>query len=116
MKKLLLLAIFISSGAWADCELKNKNPADVSECYEKTSFTQVQKKFNELLNISKQQLSFNKTIISELNTSQKAWLNYRDSYCTTYSNYHTELNNNSNCIVDLNRQRVKQLQSDIDAN
>ena len=116
MKKLLLLSLLISGGAWADCELQNKNPTDIAECYEKTSYAQVQKKFNELVNISKQQISFNKTIISELNTSHRAWLNYRDSYCTTYSNYHTELNNHSNCIVDLNKQRVKQLQSDIDEN
>lgn len=119
MKKLLLLiaASFISSVIFAqECELKYKAPALVADCYEKESLKKVQDKFNHLVLISKDQVAYNPSILAELNVSQKDWLKYRDSYCRTYSNYHSEMNNHSNCIVDMNNKRAEQLQIDIDSN
>ncbi|MEB3790432.1 lysozyme inhibitor LprI family protein [Acinetobacter sp. IK40] len=114
---LILATSFFSSFIYAqNCELKYKNPAMVADCYEKESLKKVQDKFNQLSLISKEQISYNPTVLTELNTSQKDWLKYRDSYCRTYSNYHSEMNNHSNCIVDLNNKRAEQLQSDIDSN
>lgn len=116
MKKLLLLTLLISGGAWADCEINNKNPSNVADCYEKQSYAQVLSNLSKLKESSKEQLSYNKNIIVELNKSQSAWLAYRDSYCDTYSNYHSEKNNHSNCIVTLNNQRADQLKNDIESN
>lgn len=119
MKKILLLTAMViySSALYAqDCELKFKSSPLVAECYEKESLKKVQDKFNQLTLISKEQVSYNPTILTELNASQKDWLKYRDSYCRTYSNYHSEMNNHSNCIVDMNNKRAEQLQVDIDSN
>lgn len=118
MKKLLLLAIAstLSIGAWADCETKNKNPSDLAACLEKQSYNEVIKNLNRLKELSKEQLSYNPNIIKELYKAQTAWIAYRDSYCDTYSNYHNEMNNHSNCIVSLNNARANQLNEDIEAN
>src|SRR5690606_38429661 len=118
MKKLLLLAIAstFSAGAWADCEAANKKPSSLVACYEEQSYSTVLSHLNTLRKLSKEQLSYNPNIIKELDKSQSAWLAYRDSYCDTYSNYHTEAYNHSNCIINLNNQRAEQLQQDIDAN
>lgn len=118
MKKLLLLAIasIFSVGAWADCELNNKNPSGVATCFEKQSYSKVIVSLNKLRELSKEQLSYNPNIIKELNKSQAAWVVYRDSYCDTYSNYHNEMSNHSNCIVSLNNERADQLNRDIEAN
>jgi uncharacterized protein YecT (DUF1311 family) len=119
MKKILLLSFLAicSSGLYAqDCELRFKSPALVADCFEKESFKKVQTKLNQLILLSKEQVEYNPSVLSELNSSQKDWLKYRDSYCRTYSNYHTEINNHANCIVDLNNKRAEQLQIDIDAN
>jgi uncharacterized protein YecT (DUF1311 family) len=90
---LILATSFFSSFIYAqNCELKYKNPAMVADCYEKESLKKVQDKFNQLSLISKEQISYNPTVLTELNTSQKDWLKYRDSYCRTYSNYHSEMN------------------------
>lgn len=97
------------------CEQKYNSPSDIADCQEKVSFAKVQDNFQKLMNSSKDQLSYNKNVLVELNKSQKAWLSYRDSYCDTYSNYHNEMNNHSNCIVNLNNQRAKQLQEDLNA-
>ncbi|WP_288406618.1 lysozyme inhibitor LprI family protein [uncultured Acinetobacter sp.] len=119
MKK-LLLTFFLSSislGVLAkDCEQANKSPTDIATCYEKSSFNKVSTNLAKLKEISKTQLSYNKNVLVELNNSQTAWLKYRDSYCDSYSNYHDELNNHSNCIVNMNNQRAEQLQQDINAN
>lgn len=119
MKKILLitvLALSCSSLYAQDCELKFKSPALVADCFEKESLKKVQDRFNKLALISKEQVTYNPTILTELNTSQKDWIKYRDSYCRTYSNYHSEMNNHSNCIIDMNNKRSEQLQIDIDAN
>jgi uncharacterized protein YecT (DUF1311 family) len=117
MKKLLLLStLLLSAGAWANCEIKQSNPSSIATCYEKQSFAKVTFNLNKLKELSKDQLSYNPTIIKELESSQKAWLAYRDSYCTTYSNYHSEINNHANCIISLNNQRSDQLKNDINAN
>lgn len=118
MKKLPLLAITLvfSVGALADCELSNTDESSIASCYEKQTYGQVLKKLNTLKELSKDQISFNPNIIKELNKSQIAWITYRDSYCDTYSNYHGEKNNHSNCINSLNTERAKQIQLDIDAN
>lgn len=118
MKKLLLLtaSLVFSAGAWADCEATNKKPSSLVACYEEQSYSTVLSHLNTLRKLSKEQLSYNPNIIKELDKSQSAWLAYRDSYCDTYSNYHTEAYNHSNCIINLNNQRAEQLQQDIDAN
>ncbi|MFC2997669.1 lysozyme inhibitor LprI family protein [Acinetobacter sichuanensis] len=119
MSKLLLLIVIsaFSGGVWAtECELIQKTPSGVAECYEKQSLANVLLKLNKLKSISKDQISYNPHVIQELEYSQKTWLAYRDSYCTAYSNYHNEMNNHSNCIISLNNQRAEQLQNDIDAN
>lgn len=117
MKKLLLtiaLSILSLSAHSQECELKYKAPTDIATCYEKESFARVQSNYQKLFNASKEQLSYNKDILINLNKSQKAWLFYRDSYCDTYTNYHGEANNHANCIIHLNDERSKQLKSDID--
>lgn len=118
MKKLLLLAIAstFSAGVWANCQTNNKSSVDVATCYEKQSYTKVIANLNKLKELSEEQLPYNPNIIKELNKSQTAWIAYRDSYCDTYSNYHNEMNNHSNCIVSLNRERADQLNKDIEAN
>ncbi|MDX7880449.1 lysozyme inhibitor LprI family protein [Acinetobacter nosocomialis] len=119
MKKTLLIAFLAlcNTGLYAqDCEIKFKSPALVADCYEKESLKKVQAKLNQLALLSKEQVEYNPNVLSELNTSQKDWLKYRDSYCRTYSNYHSEINNHANCIIDLNNKRAEQLQADIDAN
>ena len=118
MKKILLLAIVsvFSAGVWADCETNNKNSSNVADCYERQSYAQILSNLSKLKELSKEQLSYNKNIIVELNKSQSAWLVYRDSYCDTYSNYHSEKNNHSNCMITLNNQRADQLKSDIESN
>lgn len=115
MKKLLVLTFLISTGAWADCE-SSSSAAKTVACYEKQSYSQVVHKLEELRSASKEQLSYNPNVIKELDKSQATWLAYRDSYCDTYSNYHAEANNHSNCIIGMNNQRAEQLQQDIDAN
>ena len=118
MKKLLLLAIIstFSVGSWADCETNNKNQSDLAACFEKQSYNNVIVNLNKLKELSKEQLSYNPSIIKELNKAQSTWIAYRDSYCDTYSNYHNEMNNHSNCIVSLNNARANQLKEDIEAN
>ena len=118
MKKLLLLitASLLNGGAWAECELQYKTPADVAECYIKESEAQVETKFNELKKLTNNRTIYNKSATADLLESQKNWLRYRGSYCKTYSNYHGEINNQANCTITLNKQRVEQLQNDIDAN
>ncbi len=108
--------LLVSCGAWADCEDKYKKPTDVVACYENESFQMVKSKLKELTQLSQEQLSYNPNVIKELNKSHAAWIAYRDSYCDSYSNYHTEMNNHANCIISLNNDRVKQLDSDIEAN
>ena len=118
MKKLLLiLCCTLSAAVYAEteCELKYKQPSDVATCYEKESFSKVQKAYLRLNELSKQQLSYNKNVLQELSKSQKSWLGYRDSYCDTYINYHGEINNHANCIIELNNKRAEQLQKDIDS-
>lgn len=115
-KTLLLITLFISGGAWADCENNNKNPVDVVTCLEKQSYSKVISNLNKLKELSKDQLSYNPSVIKELNKAQTAWIAYRDSYCDTYSNYHNEMNNHSNCIISLNNARADQLNKDIVAN
>lgn len=102
--------------ARAECELQYKDRSDVVGCYEKESFQDVESKLSILKRLSTSQIPYNKSIISELDISQKNWLAYRDSYCTTYSNYHSEPFNYSNCIITLNKQRSEQLQQNIDTN
>lgn len=117
MKKLLLLStLLFSGGVWADCETNNTKPTSIAACYEKQSYNSVLAHLDKLKELSREQLSYNPNVIKELDKSQSAWVVYRDSYCDTYSNYHAEANNHSNCIVSMNNQRAKQLQQDIDAN
>lgn len=119
MKKILLLSFLATWGTSLyaqDCELRFKSPALVADCFEKESFKKVQTKLNQLVLLSKEQVEYNPSIINELNSSQRDWIKYRDSYCRTYSNYHSEINNHTNCIVDLNNKRAEQLQADIDVN
>lgn len=119
MNKLILILVtsFFSSFIYAqNCELKYKNPAMVADCYEKESLKKVHDKLNQLALLSKEQLAYNPTVLKDLEASQRDWLKYRDSYCRTYSNYHAELNNHANCIVDLNNKRAEQLQVDIEIN
>lgn len=116
MKKLLLLSLLFSGSVWAACETTNKTPSSIASCYEKESYAKVISHLNQLKKLSKEQISYNPNIIKELNKSQTAWIAYRDSYCDTYSNYHNEMNNHSNCIISLNNERVDQLNKDIEAN
>ncbi|WP_198080357.1 lysozyme inhibitor LprI family protein [Acinetobacter calcoaceticus] len=117
--KILLSLIFtstISMGVLANCEVYFNDPTDVAKCYEDESYAKVRSNLKKLNEISKEQLSYNPTVLKELSKSQKDWITYRNSYCDTYSNYHGERNNHSNCIVNLNNERTKQLQNDIESN
>ncbi|MCU4333796.1 lysozyme inhibitor LprI family protein [Acinetobacter pittii] len=118
MKKFisLLLASTISMGALANCEIYFNDPVEVAKCYEDESYVKVTTNLKKLFEQSKEQISYNPNVLKDLSKSQKDWLTYRNSYCTTYSNYHGEKNNHSNCIVKLNNERAKQLKDDIDAN
>lgn len=118
MKKLLIIAVLpiLSTTLYAEeCEWRFKSATDVATCYERESFAKVQSNYQKLFSVSKAQLSYNKDILVDLSNSQKAWLTYRDSYCDSYSNYHTEPNNYANCRVILNNDRANQLKKDIDA-
>lgn len=117
MKKLFLpILLCASGGAWAECELQHETQVDVAECYIKESEYRVKSNFNKLKALTTNQNGHNKIALDNLRESQKNWLKYRDSYCETYSNYHSEINNHANCIIGLNQQRAEQLQGDIDAN
>lgn len=118
MKRILLLATasLLSFGTFANCEIYFNEPTDVAKCYEDESFAKVTSNLKKLKEISKEQLTYNPNVINDLNKSQKDWLTYRNSYCDSYSNYHSERNNHSNCIVNLNNERAQQLQNDIDSN
>ncbi|MDC4917563.1 DUF1311 domain-containing protein [Acinetobacter baumannii] len=118
MNKLLSLIFTatMSTGVLANCEIYFNDPTDVAKCYEDESYAKVTSNLKKLKEISKEQLTYNPNVINDLNKSQKAWLLYRDSYCTTYSFYHGERNAHANCIVQLNNDRAKQLKKDIDAN
>ncbi|MEQ1067264.1 lysozyme inhibitor LprI family protein [Acinetobacter sp. XH1741] len=118
MKKIILFITtsLLSLGALANCEVYFNDPADIAKCYEDESFAKVTANFKKLTELSKGQISYNPNVIKELSKSQKDWLTYRNSYCDTYSNYHGEKNNHSNCIVKLNQDRAQQLQTDINAN
>lgn len=118
MKRIILLvtASLLSFGSFANCEVYFNDPTDVAKCFEDESFAKVTSNLQKLSELSKEQLSFNPTVLKELNKSQKDWISYRNSYCDTYSNYHGEKNNHSNCIVKLNNDRAKQLQNDIESN
>ncbi|EJO43548.1 PF07007 family protein [Acinetobacter baumannii IS-123] len=113
---MLATASLLSFGTFANCEIYFNEPTDVAKCYEDESFAKVTSNLKKLKEISKEQLTYNPNVINDLNKSQKAWLLYRDSYCTTYSFYHGERNAHANCIVQLNNDRAKQLKTDIDAN
>ncbi len=116
MKKLLiLLCCTFNVGAYAaeiECELKYESPSDIAGCYEKQSFSKVKKEYSQLENITKKVMPNDKSALTLLVESQKAWLKYRNSYCESYVNYHGEINNHANCIVDLNNKRAEQLKSD----
>ncbi|EPH3736701.1 lysozyme inhibitor LprI family protein [Acinetobacter baumannii] len=118
MKKIILLVTtsLLSFGSLANCEVYFNDPTDVAKCYEDESFAKVTTNLKKLTELSKEQISYNPNVIKELSKSQKDWLTYRNSYCDTYSNYHGEKNNHSNCIVRLNKERAQQLQADIDSN
>lgn len=118
MNKLLSLIFTatMSMSVLANCEIYFNDPTDVAKCYEDESYAKVSSNLKKLKEISKEQLTYNPNVINDLNKSQKAWLLYRDSYCTTYSFYHGERNAHANCIVQLNNDRAKQLKIDIDAN
>jgi len=118
MKKILsiLFACTFSMSALANCEIYFNDPVDVAKCYEDESYAKVTTNLKKLSEQSKEQISYNPNILKDLTKSQKDWLTYRDSYCNTYSNYHGEKNNHSNCIVKLNNERAQQLKANIDAN
>lgn len=118
MKRILLLvtASLLSFGTFANCEIYFNDPSDIAKCYEDESFAKVTTNLKKLTALSKEQLSYNPNVLKELNKSQKDWLTYRNSYCDSYSNYHSERNNHSNCIVNLNNERARQLQEDINTN
>lgn len=112
----LIFTATLSMGVLANCEIYFNDPTDVAKCYEDESYAKVSSNLKKLADLSKEQLSYNPNVLKELNKSQKDWLSYRNSYCNTYSNYHGERNNHSNCIVKLNKERARQLQDDIAAN
>lgn len=121
MKKLLIASLLttLSFSALAEqqnCESKYKEPADIAICYEKSSFNEVEKNFQKLKSLGKDQVSYDKNILNRLDNSQRSWIKYRDDYCSTYSSFHSEMNSNANCVVQLNSDRAKQLQNDIDTN
>ncbi|MBF7687084.1 lysozyme inhibitor LprI family protein [Acinetobacter rathckeae] len=121
MKKLLTASLLatLSFGAFAeqqDCESKYKEPADIAICYEKSSLDEVEVRFKKLKTLGKDQISYDKGILARLDGSQRSWIKYRDDYCSVYSSFHSEINNNANCIIQLNNDRAKQLQNDIDTN
>lgn len=119
MKNIIIASVLslVSFGTFAQsCETGSKTPADVAICYEKLSYSDVISKFNKLRELSKEQLSYDKNILNRVDASQKSWLKYRDDYCSVYSSFHDEMNNHANCIVQLNKDRSKQIQSNIDSN
>lgn len=112
----LIFTATMSMSVLANCEVYFNDPTDIAKCYEDESFAKVTSNLKKLKEISKEQLTYNPNVINDLNKSQKDWLTYRNSYCDSYSNYHSERNNHSNCIVNLNNERAQQLQNDIDSN
>ncbi|HAV7084230.1 lysozyme inhibitor LprI family protein [Acinetobacter baumannii] len=118
MKRILLLitASLLSFGTFANCEIYFNDPVDIAKCYEDESFSKVTTNLKKLSELSKEQLNYNPTVLKVLNKSQRDWIAYRNSYCDSYSNYHGERNNHSNCIIKLNNERAHQLQNDIDSN
>lgn len=110
MKKSLLIFTLLASGqVFAECELDFEKPSDVATCYEKQSSNDILKKYQKLLTSTTDKEEKNQLIQSHI-----AWKKYQDSYCKNYSNYHREVNNHANCIINLNRQRLEQLQADLD--
>lgn len=112
----LIFTATMSTSVLANCEIYFNDPTDVAKCFEDESFSKVTTNLKKLNEISKEQLSYNPSVLKVLNKAQRDWIAYRNSYCDSYSNYHGERNNHSNCIVKLNNERAQQLQNDIDSN
>lgn len=79
MKKLLLLTLLVSSGAWADCE----NPSNSHEIQQCLSSEVIALK--KELNTSYAKLYKQTEAKQELNNAQKAWLKYKELQCGDFT-------------------------------
>ncbi|OTG82314.1 lysozyme inhibitor LprI family protein [Acinetobacter sp. ANC 4648] len=75
MKKLLLLSLFFSGGAWAGCE-NPKTSHEIQQCLS-TQITLLKKELNTAYGKLYKQTQAKK----ELDSAQKAWLKYKDLQC-----------------------------------
>lgn len=110
-KILFLLSTIAISSAYAN----EKQCWDDVDCIENQSYAKVMEQYKALEQISKTHLDYDKDALNNLRQSQKSWLKYREDYCVVYSSNHGEKNNHANCIIELNNQRAKQLENDVDA-
>ena len=79
MKKILLLSILISGGAWADCNNPKTSP-EIQACLS-SEITSLKKELTITYNKLHKQTEAKK----ELDSAQKAWLRYKDLQCGEFT-------------------------------
>lgn len=78
MKKLLLLTILISGGAWANCD-DPKTSFEAQKC-----LSNEVKSLKSKLNSTYSEAYKNTEAKQQLDSSQKKWLDYKETQCGTF--------------------------------
>lgn len=107
---LVFTSITFSALATESCDMKSLKTVDIFECA-KVSQTKIDKKLNEQYQLLMSSPRFSqKTLLLE---GERAWINYRDSYCkkafeSTYPGSEAEIER-ANCIASMTSDRLAEL-------
>ena len=107
----LFVLLLLSFNAYGACLDDAYTTLDMSECYIAELKVEEQK-LDGVLNKAYKESDW---IIKEIKQSQKDWLKYRESHCSamyaSYGNGTMRLIAHPSCMVELTKQRYKQIYS-----